>query len=287
MNTTCIICNRTCEKKTYTSVGGQTVCSIKCASNVSPNVNDECANCGSVVWEDENYNLNGELCCCISCRDALKIKNKNLYSSSKRDDFSTPITKKKSKNSSKKKKSSYSNNNNQSSNDNNYYYQPRQNQFEISPGMQVGGTNVAMGPRDWNTNDYDMGPGDIEGNYFHGDQNYNKYGNFGGEDESEAYGDVNEKNYLDEYGPHKIIQKNESVAMDQIRQMGGKLKQNPNKPKNEAHSVIHRGYEVHCEYCDFVIKDGKQCLVDNFGKKFHTEECFSNYFQGIPKPNFG
>ena len=263
------------------------VCSIKCASNVSPNVNDECANCGSVVWEDENYNLNGELCCCISCRDALKSKNKNLYSSSKRDDFSTPITKKKSKNSSKKKKSSYSNNNNQSSNDNNYYYQPRQNQFEISPGMQVGGTNVAMGPRDWNTNDYDMGPGDIEGNYFHGDQNYNKYGNFGGEDESEAYGDVNEKNYLDEYGPHKIIQKNESVAMDQIRQMGGKLKQNPNKPKNEAHSVIHRGYEVHCEYCDFVIKDGKQCLVDNFGKKFHTEECFSNYFQGIPKPNFG
>ena len=227
MNTTCIICNRTCEKKTYTSVGGQTVCSIKCASNVSPNVNDECVNCGSVVWEDENYNLNGELCCCISCRDALKIKNKNLYSSSKRDDFSTPITKKKSKNSSKKKKSSYSNNNNQSSNDNNYYYQPRQNQFEISPGMQVGGTNVAMGPRDWNTNDYDMGPGDIEGNYFHGDQNYNKYGNFGGEDESEAYGDVNEKNYLDEYGPHKIIQKNESVAMDQIRQMGGKLKQNP------------------------------------------------------------
>ena len=287
MNTTCIICNRTCEKKTYTSVGGQTVCSIKCASNVSPNVNDECVNCGSVVWEDENYNLNGELCCCISCRDALKIKNKNLYSSSKRDDFSTPITKKKSKNSSKKKKSSYSNNNNQSSNDNNYYYQPRQNQFEISPGMQVGGTNVAMGPRDWNTNDYDMGSGDIEGNYFHGDQNYNKYGNFGGEDESEAYGDVNEKNYLDEYGPHKIIQKNESVAMDQIRQMGGKLKQNPNKPKNEAHSVIHRGYEVHCEYCDFVIKDGKQCLVDNFGKKFHTEECFSNYFQGIPKPNFG
>ena len=287
MNTTCIICNRTCEKKTYTSVGGQTVCSIKCASNVSPNIIDECANCCSVVWEDKNYNLNGELCCCISCRDALKSKNKNLYSSSKRDDFSTPITKKKSKNSSKKKKSSYSNNNNQSSNDNNYYYQPRQNQFEISPGMQVGGTNVAMGPRDWNTNDYDMGPGDIEGNYFHGDQNYKKYGNFGGEDESEAYGDVNEKNYLDEYGPHKIIQKKESVAMDQIRQMGGKLKQNPNKPKNEAHSVIHRGYEVHCEYCDFVIKDGKQCLVDNFGKKFHTEECFSNHFQGIPKPNFG
>ena len=78
MNTTCIICNQTCEKKTYTSVGGQTVCSIKCASNVSPNVNDECANCGSVVWEDENYNLNGELCCCISCRDALKSKNKNF-----------------------------------------------------------------------------------------------------------------------------------------------------------------------------------------------------------------
>ena len=151
--------------------------------------------------------------------------------------------------------------------------------------MQAGRTNVALGPRDWDTNDYDMGPGDNDGNYFHGDENFRKYGNY--EDESEAYGDVNEKNYLSQYGPHKIIQKNESVAMDQIRQIGGKLKENSNKPKNEAHSVIHRGYEVHCEYCDFIIEDGKQCLVDNYGKKFHTEECFSNYFQGIPKPNFG
>ena len=94
------------------------------------------------------------------------------------------------------------------------------------------------------------------GNYFHGDENFRKYGDYGDEDESEAYGDVNEKNYLDQYGPHKIVQKNETVAMDQIRQMGGKLKENSNKPKNEAHSVIHHGFEVHCEYCDFLINDG-------------------------------
>ena len=281
MNAKCSVCNRECEKKVYSSVGGQNACSIKCASNISPNSNDECANCGSVVWEDENYSYNGELCCCVSCRDVIKNKIKSSYSTSKKDTYNTPVSKK-SKNSSKKQKSS--NSNRQGYNE--IYYQPRQDQFEISPGMQVGGTNVALGPRDWNSNDYDMGPGDTEGNYYHGDKMFQNYG-IVGEDDSEAYGDVNQKNYLDEYGPHKIIQKNENVAMDQIRQMGGKLKQNPNKPKNEAHSVIHRGYEVHCEYCDFIIEDGKTCLVDNFGKKFHTEECFSNYFQGIPKPNFG
>ena len=283
MNTICSVCNRECEKKVYSSVGGQNACSIKCASNISPNSNDECANCGSVVWEDENYNYNGELCCCVSCRDAVKDKIKNSYSSSKKNEYNTPISKKKSKNSSKKKKSS--NSNRQAYNEN--YYQPRQDQFEISPGMRVGKTNVALGPRDWNSNDFDMGPGDTEGNYYHGDKMFKNYGIVGEDDESEAYGDVNQKNFIDEYGPHKIIQKNENVAMDQIRQMGGKLKQNPNKPKNEAHSVIHRGFEAHCEYCDFIIEDGKPCLVDNFGKKFHTEECFSNYFQGIPTPNFG
>lgn len=281
MNSTCVICQRECEKKAYSSVGGQTVCSIKCASSVSPNMNDECANCGSVVWEDENYNINGELCCCIGCSEAIRNKNKNKKKSSskKNNYYNTPSSKKKSSN--KKLSSNYK------SPSNNYYYQPSQNQFEVSPGMKVGKTNVAMGPRDWDSNDYDIGPGDKNGNYFHGDENFRKYGDYGDEDESEAYGDVNEKNYLDQYGPHKIVQKNETVAMDQIRQMGGKLKENSNKPKNEAHSVIHHGFEVHCEYCDFLINDGDNCLVDNFGKKFHTEECFSNYFQGIPKPNFG
>ena len=282
MNSICVICNRECEKKTYRSVGDQTACSIKCASSVSPNLKDECSNCGSVVWEDENYNINGELCCCVDCRDTIREKNKSKKkSSSKKNDFYTPSSKN-SKKSSNKKNSS--NNYNQSYNDN--YYQPKQNQFEVSPGMRVGGTNVAMGPRDWDTNDYDMGPGDEIGNYYHGSKLFKNFGNLD-EDDSEAYGDVNEKNYLEEYGPHKILQKNENIAMDQIRQLGGKLKDNPNKPKNESHAVVHHGYEVHCEYCDFIINDGDHCLVDNFGKKFHTEECFSNYFQGIPKPNFG
>ena len=280
----CAICNLGFEKKFYSSVGGQRVCSLKCASHVSPNSNDECANCGAVVWEDENYNVNGELCCCIACRDAIKNKYKvNKSTSSKKKDFNTPTTTKYTKKSAKKKSSS---NKNEDYNDN--YYQPKrtQNQFEISPGMHVGGTNYAMGPRDWDTNDYDMGPGDTNGNYYHGDKMFKNYGQVE-EDDSEAYGDVNEKNFIDEYGPHRIVQKNENIAMDQIRQMGGRLKDNPNKPKNEAHDVIHHGYEVHCEYCDFIINDGDKCLVDNFGKKFHTKECFANLFQGSPKPNFG
>jgi hypothetical protein len=280
MNAICVICNRECEKRVYSSIGGQKVCSIRCAASVNPNLNDECANCGAVVWEDDHYNVNGENCCCQSCCETLRNKYTKKKSSSKKINYTTPVTKNTKKSTSKKKSSKK----NQPSYNN--YYQPAQDQFEVSPGMHVGGTNVAMGPRDWNTNDYDMGPGDVDGNYYHGDKLFAKY-NLGEEDDSEAYGDVNERNYLDQYGPHKIVQKNENVAMDQIRQMGGRLKDNPNKPKNEAHSVVHRGYEVHCEYCDFIIKDGDNCLVDNFGKKFHTEECFSNYFQGIPKPNFG
>jgi hypothetical protein len=270
MNQTCVICNRECENKSYSSVGGQKVCSIKCASSVSPNMNDECANCGAVVWEDENYNVNGELGCCLSCYESLKNKYKPTNSSSKKNNYSTPVSKN-SKKSSKKT--------------NNKFY-PRQDQFEISPGMQVGKTNVAMGPRDWDTTDYDVGPGDTNENYFHGSELFKKYGNLE-EDESEAYGDVNEKNYLEEYGPHRIIQRNENLAIEQINKMGGKLKDNSSKPKNESHAVVHRGYEVHCDYCDFIINDGDNCWVDNFGKKFHTEECFANYFQGIPKPNFG
>jgi len=129
-----------------------------------------------------------------------------------------------------------------------------------------------------------MGPGDADGNYYHGDSLFAKY-TLGDDEESEAYGDINDRNYLNEYGQHKIIRKNESTSMEQIKQIGGNIRDN--KPKNEAHSVVHRGYDIHCEYCDFVIHDGNQCLVDNFGKKFHTEECFANYFQGIPKPNFG
>ena len=263
MSSTCDICHHASENRVYSSVGGQHVCSIKCASSVTPNRKDECANCGSVVWEDENYNVNGELCCSQMCKDALKSKNKSSKKSS-----SKKVTTQK----------------NETFNREDNYFEPKRNQFEVKPGMHIGGTNVAMGPRDWNTNDYDMGPGDTDGNYFHGDALFAQY-TLGDDDESEAYGDINDRNYLNEYGQHKIIRKNESTSMEQIKQIGGNIKDN--KPKNEAHSVVHHGYDIHCEYCDFVIHDGNQCLVDNFGKKFHTEECFSNYFQGIPKPNFG
>ena len=266
MSKTCDICNHICENKVYSSIGGQKVCSIKCASSVTPNFKDECGNFGSVVWEDENYNVNGVLCCSRACREALRSKN-NKNSSSKKNDYYNPSSKKSSKN-----------------NQNYNYYEPQKNKFEASPGMKVGGTNVAFGPRDWDTNDYDMGPGDENGNYYHGDPMFAKY-SLGDDDDSEAYGDVNERNYINEYGSHKIIKKNEHIAMDQIKQLGGSVRDN--KPKNEAHSVVHHGYDIHCDYCDFIIKDGTNCFVDNFGKKFHTEECFSNYFQGIPKPNFG
>ena len=84
MNKTCDICNHSFENNVYSSVGGQKVCSIKCASSVTPNSKDECSNCGSVVWEDENYNVNGELCCSKSCREALRSKN-SKYSSSKKN----------------------------------------------------------------------------------------------------------------------------------------------------------------------------------------------------------
>ncbi len=254
MSRTCDICNRSCENKVYSTIGGQKVCSIKCASSVTPNMKDECANCGSVVWEDQNYNVKGEMCCSQACRDALR----NKHSSSKNNNYNTSKPNKSSK------KNNYDN-----------YYEPQKNQFEVSPGMQVGGTNVAFAPRDWDTNDYDMGPGDYDGNYIHGDTQFGQYA-MGEDDDSEAYGDINDRNYLNQYGPHKIVQKNENFAIDQIKQMGGRLKDNPNKPKNEAHPVVHRGYEVHCDYCDFIIKDGDHCLADNFGKKFHTEECFSN-----------
>ena len=285
MNAICTVCNRECENRVYSSIDHQKVCSIKCASALRPNLNDECANCGSVVWEDDHYTVNGENCCCESCCKTLKGKQTKKYKPiAKTNNYEHfPVEETKPKKSTGKKKSSKKNQN-QNIYDN--YYQPRQNQFPVSPGMQVGGTNVAMGPRDWDTNDYDMGPGDYDGNYIHGDTQFAQYA-MGEDDDSEAYGDINDRNYLNQYGPHKIVQKNENFAIDQIKQMGGRLKDNPNKPKNEAHPVVHRGYEVHCDYCDFIIKDGDHCLVDNFGKKFHTEECFSNYFQGIPKPNFG
>lgn len=292
MYASCKICGKTSNFKGYATIGNQKVCSIKCAASVVAEENDRCANCGEPVWEDDYYAVQGSYCCSPDCRDALKNQQQNAM----------PLKsnlKKKNNPSTKKTISS----------------KKPGNHFDISPGMRVGGTNVAMGPRDWDTDDIDFGPGDsrVDGNYYHGDGNYgkkkqNNYNNLGnsygrsndynqndydmyGEgnyeegEEDDAYGDINDQNYLNQYGDHQFIQKNKSLAAEQMK--GGKIAESANKPKNESHSVVHHGGETRCQYCGFVIRDGSQCFVDNYGKKFDTNECFSNYFQGIPRPKFG
>ena len=295
----CKVCGRTCTTKGYSTIGNQKVCSIRCAADVVAEDEDRCGNCGGPVWEDDYYAVQGTYCCCPRCRDALKKQQNDplneplrSYQSAKNQ---TKSVKTKPKKTVKKTISSKT--------------KAKKNQFDIDPGMQVGGTNVAMGPRDWDTDDIDFGPGDsnLEGNYYHGDggygknnnlgntygksnygNNYNNYGNQNDdddEDEEDAYGDINDQNYLNQYGDHQIIQKNESLAVEQMR--GSKIPDSANKPKNQSHSVVHHGDDVKCQYCGFVIKDGSHCFVDNYGKKFDTDECFSNFFQGIPRPKFG
>ena len=280
MYASCKVCGRACTTKGYSTIGNQKVCSIRCAASVVAEDNDRCGNCGSPVWEDDYYAVQGTYCCCPKCRDALK----NGQSGPLRSNVSSNPQPKPVKSSLKK----------------DYNTKPKKNQFDIDPGMQVGGTNIAVGPRDWDTNDIDFGPGDsnIDGNYYHGDKSYgtnnynsdyqkqyNDYGNVDDDDDEDAYGDINDQNYLNQYGDHQIIQKNESLAAEQMK--GNKIPDSANKPKNQSHSVIHHGDDIKCSYCGFVIKDGAHCLVDNYGKKFDTDECFSNFFQGIPKPKFG
>ena len=296
----CKVCGRNMNNKGYSTIGNQKVCSIRCAADVIAEENDKCGNCGSPVWEDDYYAVQGTYCCCPKCRDALKNADAiPLKTKPKKSNLKT------GKKVIKKKK----------------------NQF-AEPGMQVGGTNVAMGPRDWDTNDIDFGPGDsnVDGNYYHGgfgnnnakkstsskannylkndynnyddqpkvnryksqknvDYNYNYNDEDDDDEEEDAYGDINDQNYLNQYGDHQIIQKNESLAVEQMR--GSKIPDSANRPKNESHSVVHHGDDIKCSYCGFVIKDGVHCFVDNYGKKFDTDECFSNYFQGIPRPKFG
>ena len=280
MYASCKVCGRACTNKGYSTIGNQKVCSIRCAASVVAEDSDRCGNCGSPVWEDDYYAVQGTYCCCPKCRDALK----NGQSGPLRSNVSSNPQPKPVKSSLKK----------------DYNTKPKKNQFDIDPGMQVGGTNIAVGPRDWDTNDIDFGPGDsnIDGNYYHGDKSYgtnnynsdyqkqyNDYGNVDDDDDEDAYGDINDQNYLNQYGDHQIIQKNESLAAEQMK--GNKIPDSANKPKNQSHSVIHHGDDIKCSYCGFVIKDGAHCLVDNYGKKFDTDECFSNFFQGIPKPKFG
>ena len=295
MYSCCKICGRKINKKSYSTIGNQKVCSIRCATYVTAEENDKCGYCGSPVWKDDYYAVKGTYCCCPKCRDSLKNLN---------------ISKLKShpKNSSLKKKK---------------IVKKKKTKFAVNPKMKVGGTNVAVGPRAWDTDDIDVGPGDsyIDRNYYHGgfgkkkyrstskNNNYlkkNVYNNYNDnnvykykspkiadydlnyeddDDEDDAYGDINEQNYLNQYGDHQFIQKNENLAIEQMR--GNKIFDNVNRPKNESHSVVHHGNDIKCNYCGFVIKNGAKCVVDNYGKKFDTDECFSNYFQGIPKPKIG
>ena len=305
----CKICGRTTNSKGYSTIGNQKVCSIRCAKSVVAEQSDRCGNCGEPVWEDDYYAVQGTYCCSPKCRDAIKDVQQNDMQNMQNIQNNTPPLKsnlKKKKGPTKKAvvKSKKPN-----------------NHFDIEPGMKVGGTNVAVGPRDWESNDFDFGPGDsnVDGNYYHGGygnnfrksnqkNNYNNpgnsygrsnyddnqqgnnyntgnYGNDDDDEEDDAYGDINDQNYLNQYGDHQIIQKNKSLAAEQME--GGKIPDSANKPKNESHSVVHHGDDTRCQYCGFVIKDGTQCFVDNYGKKFDTNECFSNFFQGIPRPKFG
>ena len=260
---TCKVCGNNCRNKGSTTIGGQKACSIHCAINIVPMQNDKCSQCGSPVWVNDLYKVNGQMCCSPGCREEAAERTGNLRSTKKvvlqkNSEFLNPYP-------------------NEGSNENKNY-----------KVMNVGATNYALGPRDIHTTDYDVGPGDQYGNVYHGDKNFNAY--FDEDDydeEDEAYGDYNERNYLREYGEHNYVQKNDKKSGDQIRELGANFHQKKDKPKNEVREVIHHGPDVGCEYCGFIIKDGSNCLVDNFGKKFDTNECFSNHFQGIPKPNFG
>ena len=250
----CKVCGRDCTNKGLSTISGQRACSIHCAIKLESNGSDRCASCGLPVWEGDSYETrSGNICCCQNCAERLDPDATNLRSSSKKNVY------------------------------NNYNPPSTSNQFSVSPGMQVGGTNYALGPRGYD--DIDMGPGDNEGNYAHGnpgwDQNLDE-----DDDDDDAYGDINDQNYLNQYGEHMYVQKNDNLSAKQLKKLPNEAK-GTDKPKNECHEVIHRGPQIKCEYCGFAIPDGAKAYCDNFGKKFHTSECFSNHFQGIPKPKFG
>ena len=249
----CRVCGRECTDKGYTTVSGQRVCSIHCAIKLKSNTRDKCANCDNPVWEGDNYRYKGSFCCSLNCFEEMGgvAPITNLRNSSKYVQVQTT----------------------------NNYYDPLR--FS-SPGMQVSGTNYGVGPRGYD--DIDMGPGDKYGNYTHGNPNWNNDDD-DEDDDDDAYGDVNDQNYLNQYGDHQYVKKNDGGG-DLLKNILSKAK-GTDKPKNESHEIIYHGADVKCEYCGFLIKDGTKAFSDNFGKKFHTLECFSNHFQGIPKPKFG
>ena len=251
----CKVCGRDCANKGYTTVSGQRACSIHCAVQLESNGSDRCASCGLPVWEGESYSTRtGSLCCCQNCLERL---DPDAINNQRPTSFKKNVT-------------------------NNYNPPSNQNQFTVVPGMQVGGTNYALGSRGYD--DIDMGPGDTEGHYAHGNPGWDQ--DIDDDDEDDAYGDINDQNYLNQYGEHMYVQKNDNLSEAQLKNLPNQAK-GTDKPKNECHEVIHHGGDIKCEYCGFTIHDGSKAYCDNYGKKFHTTECFSNHFQGIPKPKFG
>ena len=223
------------------------------------------------------------MCCSLACKKEVEQRTGSLRSKKKdvkkQSDFLD--TYQQIDNYNEKEKTSFNDYNNYSKSD---------NKKNIYTTMNIGETNYALGPRDYNTTDYDVGPGTKMGNLYHGDPNYlNNYYNDDNEfdEEDEAYGDYDQRNYLREYGEHNYVQKNDGKSGDVMKELGMKANEGKDKPKNEIREGVHHGGEANCEYCGFSIKDGSTIFIDNFGKIFDTKECFSNHFQGIPKPNFG
>ena len=251
--------------------------------NIVPNDNDKCAQCGSPVWINDTYKINGLMCCSIACKNEIEQRTKSLRTKKtdlkKQSDFLDTYHQNDYYN--EKEKTSF--------NDYNNYDSKRSDNKKIQyTNVNVGETNYALGPRDYNTTDYDVGPGTKTGNLYHGDPNFNNYYNDDEfDEEDEAYGDYDQRNYLREYGEHNYVQINDGKSGDVMKELGMKAHDGKDKPKNEIHQGVHRGNDVNCEYCGFSIKDGTTIFIDNFGKIFDTKECFSNHFQGIPKPNFG
>lgn len=277
---TCKVCGRKVKNKALTTIGGQKACSIHCAINIIASDSDRCAECGAPVWVNDSYKINGKMCCSKACKEELEQKTPSLRSKKKANppsDFLDPY---------QTKEVEYQNYNDY----NDYSYKKSQgnesnNKRTTYTNVNIGATNYALGPRDYNTTDYDVGPGMKEGNLYHGDVNYFDDGDYDSEDE--AYGDYNERNYLREYGQHNYVQKNDGKSGDEMKQLGMNASDKKDKPKNEVKQFTHQGNDTFCEYCGFIIKSGSTAFVDNFGKIFDTNECFSNHFQGIPKPNFG
>ena len=279
----CKVCGRKCRNKNLTTIGGQKACSIHCAMNIIPTDSDKCAQCGSPVWINDMYKINGLMCCSVACKNEIEQRTKSLRTKKtdlkKQSDFLDTYHQNDYYN--EKEKTSF--------NDYNNYDSKRSDNKKIQyTNVNVGETNYALGPRDYNTTDYDVGPGTKTGNLYHGDPNFNNYYNDDEfDEEDEAYGDYDQRNYLREYGEHNYVQINDGKSGDVMKELGMKAHDGKDKPKNEIHQGVHRGNDVNCEYCGFSIKDGTTIYIDNFGKIFDTKECFSNHFQGIPKPNFG